>query len=463
MSSGNSGSSGVSLRARLYAAALIVVAVAMAASWIGLTALFTRHLERRVGGELNTHLSQLAGSVEIAADGTLSLLREPADPRFGRVGGGLYWEIAQGRVGGKFLASRSLWDERLALPAGVPDPGGIHVHDIRTKAGDSLLAHERVIVAPDASGRDRMLVIAAAIDRSEIEQLRTGFGRDLAPALLLLGFVLFGGFALQVEAGLRPLAPLRRKIAAIRSGSTSRLDTAVPIEISPLAEEINSLLEQREREVMRARDRAADLAHGLKTPLAALASDIARLRGKGENSIADQIAEVAETMRRQIERELVRARIRHNAMPSSAVLPAAEAIARTLARTPDAEGKGFDLAIAKDFSLRIDPQDLAEALGNLMENAIRHARTTVRLSGEVGDDSAVLHIEDDGAGMSEALMSAAQQRGTRLDMAGGSAGLGLAIAGEIVSACGGTLLLGNSSLGGLKASIALPIVEAIRG
>ncbi len=446
----------VSLRARLFGAALVVMVVTMAASWIGLTALFARHLERRVGQELDTHLRQLAGSVEIAADGSLSLLREPADPRFNRIGGGLYWEIVDASPVGKNIVSRSLWDERLASPPGFPDPGKVHVHDVAARDGSYLLLHERVIIAQDALKNERRLAISVAIDRSEIDLLRSGFGRDLAPALLVLGIVLFAGFALQVEAGLRPLAPLRRAIAAVRSGAATRLDTAVPFEIGPLADEINSLLEQREKEVSRARDRAADLAHGLKTPLAALASDIARLRERGENAIADQVAEIAETMRRQLERELVRSRIRHNAVSACAVVPVVEAVARTLARTPKAEGKVFDFAIANDFCMTIDEQDLAEALGNLMENAVRHARKVVRVSGLADAGLTTVHIEDDGDGMEENKMAVMRQRGARLDMAGGSAGLGLAIADDIVSANGGHLQLDKSALGGLKASLAIP-------
>lgn len=443
-----------SLRLRLYAAAIAVVIVAMAASWIGLTALFGRHLDRRVGQELDTHLQQLGGAVEFGEDGRLVLLREPADPRFARVFGGLYWQVADLTSGG-VMVSRSLWDQRLPPPQNVPEPGGVHVHDIAGPDGASLMAHERAIIVPHRGKQDHSILLTAAIDRAELDELRSGFGRDLAPALLLLGFVLLAGFAFQVEAGLRPLLPLREAVREVKSGRTRRLEAAVPAEIGPLADEIDALLESREAEMARARDRAADLAHGLKTPLAALASDVARLRQRGENDIAGGIEEVADGMRRHVERELVRARIRHGAAAPTPVAPVAEAVARTLARTPSGDGKAFDLDLDPEFTLAIDPDDLGELLGNLMENALRHARGVVRVSAARDEREARLSVEDDGQGMDEAAAETALARGGRLDMRG-SAGLGLAIVGDIATANGGELRLGRSPLGGLLAQFCLP-------
>ena len=82
-----------SLRVRLVAYAAGVMAIVLVAAGIGLTSLFSRHLERRVGVELDTHIVQLSGSLRIGADGALTLVRQPVDPRFNRIYGGLYWQI----------------------------------------------------------------------------------------------------------------------------------------------------------------------------------------------------------------------------------------------------------------------------------------------------------------------------------------------------------------------------------
>ena len=102
-------------------------------------------------------------------------------------------------------------------------------------------------------------------------------------------------------------------MADIRSGRRQHLPAKVPAEVKPLVEEVNALLDAQEREIERSRSRAADLAHGLKTPLAALAADAARLRKRGEQEIAQDIEAVGDAMRRHVDRELARARARGTA------------------------------------------------------------------------------------------------------------------------------------------------------
>jgi hypothetical protein len=106
-----------SLRLRLFAFAAIVVAAALLVTGFSLSALFSRHVERRVGQELDTHINQLIGGLRIDAQG-LSLVREPVDPRFQAVFGGLYWQVND-ITAKTVLRSRSLWDTYLEVPGDV--------------------------------------------------------------------------------------------------------------------------------------------------------------------------------------------------------------------------------------------------------------------------------------------------------------------------------------------------------
>jgi hypothetical protein len=92
-----------SLRLRLFAFAAIVVAAALLVTGFSLSALFSRHVERRVGQELDTHINQLIGGLRIDAQG-LSLVREPVDPRFQAVFGGLYWQVNDITAKARFCA-----------------------------------------------------------------------------------------------------------------------------------------------------------------------------------------------------------------------------------------------------------------------------------------------------------------------------------------------------------------------
>ncbi|MCB1473274.1 MAG: HAMP domain-containing histidine kinase [Rhodobiaceae bacterium] len=445
-----------SLRLRLVAFAALVMAVALVAAGFGLTALFSRHLERRVGQELDTHIAQLSGSLRIAADGTLSLAREPADPRFARVYGGLYWQVAD-QTAGRELRSRSLWDSELQLPADPLHPGTIHVHDTTGPDGAPLLVHEQLVLVPVA-GRDHELRVSVAINRQELAALEQGFARDVTPALALLGLVLLAGFAVQIGAGLKPMRAVRAGLADIREGRARRLAEAVPSEVAPLVREINELLDAQDADMARARDRAADLAHGLKTPLTALDSDIARLRDKGETAIAADIDELAARMRRHMERELARARIRHGRASDAPVATTLAGIVRTLQRTPAGDALAFDIDVPADLSVHVDADDLAELLGNLLENAARHAKGRVAVGAASSGGQVRIAVEDDGPGLAEDARAAVLARGKRLDEAGltGAAGLGLAIVQDILAAYGGELSLDPSLLGGLRASVTLP-------
>ncbi len=444
-----------SLRLRLFALAAAVMAVAMVTAGFGLTALFTRHLERRVGQELDTHLQLLAGGLRIDQAGALSLAREPADPRFSQVLGGLYWQIGEAATGRK-LVSRSLWDGTLELPPDELSTGAVHIHETSGPDGARLLVHERGILVT-ANAIEHKFRISVAVDRKEISQLGIGFARDLVPALGILGVVLLLGFAFQVGAGLRPLGTVQDALGAVRSGRARRLQINGPQEVEPLVNEVNALLEAQESEMIRARDRAADLAHGLKTPLTALSASVQRLRAKGESELAAEIDEQAERIRRHIERELARARVRHGKLTAQASVAASvAAIVRTLVQTPDGERLKFEQHVPLDMSVAVDADDLNEILGNLMENATRHARTVVRIGGAVNKGQVEFSVEDDGEGLSEEGRAKALLRGVRLDSKGNGAGLGLAIAQDIVAAYGGELELSKSPLGGLCASARLP-------
>lgn len=296
-----------SLRLRLVAGGIAAIVIALVIAGIGLTLLFERHVARTIAADLDVHLKQLLAGIDVDPQGRLVVTRPPADPRFADPLSGLYWHIAGDR--GQMLRSRSLWDTVLSIPDDNPLPGEIHHHEVQGPANARLLIAERRI-SLSIGGRTELVRVTVAADLARVSAAASAFARDLVVALGLLGLVLAIATSIQVSLGLRPLDALRRGIAGIRSGLSRRLPQAVPIEVRPLVEEVNALLDAQEREIERSRDRAADLAHGLKTPLAALAADASRLRERGEAAIARDIDMVGEAMSRHVDRELALARVR---------------------------------------------------------------------------------------------------------------------------------------------------------
>jgi signal transduction histidine kinase len=445
-----------SLKRRLLAAGASSIILALVIAGVGLLLLFERHVERRMTSELQTHLHQIVSGIDRAADGTLQVIRTPAEPRFLEPLSGLYWQVMI-EPKGLVLRSRSLWDAVLDLPADRLGDGEIHEHSISGPGGSSVLAVERAITLPESLGGERIRAVVA-LDRAEIHDAGLAFAADLVPSLALLAAILVAAAWVQVTVGLRPLDAVRRRLAAVRAGDANRLGTEFPDEVRPLAAEVDHLLEAQEKVIERARARAADLAHGLKTPLTILASDAAELRARGEERIADEIAVVTDSMQRHVERELARARAstRSHSGNSQSLRPIVERIVGVLQRAPRGHDLAWDVAVADDAYTQVDTQDLAEILGNLAENAVKWAGSKVRVTGRRDGAGVVVTIEDDGPGIPDQEAAAARTRGQRLDESQPGSGLGLAIVSDLVETHGGSLSLERSELGGLQAEVRLP-------
>lgn len=445
-----------SLRFRLLIAAAISITAALVIAGLGLVALFQYHVERRVGAELETYLSQIIGSTGITADGHIRVTQELADPRFRQPLSGLYWQI-QDDERPTLLRSRSLWDAVIELPEDELIPGRVHQHILSGPGDRPLLVRERqIIFQPDTGAR--RLRIAVAVDQRDVFAARDAFAADMLPYLALMAFVLSLAAWMQIRIGLAPLGAIRRGVVAIRSGARRRLSNAYPDEVMPLVEEMNGLLEAQEQAIDRARAWTADLAHGLKTPLMVLTADSQRLREQGNTAIADDLEQLAETMRRRVERELIRARARSGVQTRQAradIGAAVDGIVRTLKRTPRGSHLDWTVETPERIFAAIRPDDLGELLGNLLENASKWARRTVRVSVSRSDAVTVL-IEDDGPGVPDSQLKKLGLRGVRLDEQTQGTGLGLAIARDITEAYHGDLSFDRAALGGLAVTVRMP-------
>ena len=342
-----------SLRLRLVAGGIMAIMAALAIAGIGLTVLFERHIARTIADDLDVHLKQLIAGIDVDAEGQLVVVRPPADPRFADPLSGLYWQV--GSEDGQLLRSRSLWDTTLVLPNDQLSIGEVHRHEVRGPANARVLVAERGIKLNDQEAADAGPCSSSCRSR-RVSAAGQAFAKELAAALCVLGLVLAIATYIQVALGLRPLAVLRRDIADIRSGRSHRLWPAAPVEVQPLVDEVNALVEMQAQEIERSRSRAADLAHGLKTPLAALVSDAARLRERGEHAIAHDIEALGEAMSRHVDREMTRARVRANVRRSvgeaTELAPLVLSLIATLARTPAGIRLTFEPRIPEDATAR---------------------------------------------------------------------------------------------------------------
>jgi len=452
-----------SLRFRLFLAAIVTTGIALSIAGVGLTFLFERHVSRRVDSDLTVFLQRISAHIDINDDtGELDMLPEPGNrQRANMPFGGYYWQIVDN---GKVIrTSRSLWDQTIpAPPAKYADSTDIHRYLAPGPNDTLLVVMHRMVLLERPDGSSQKIELSVAVDNRWVSDPTDHFISDLVPSLALLAFVLIVATGLQLSIGLRPLEAIRREITAIRSGEQKKLSDNFPSEVQPLSDELNALLSAQDITLTRARNRAADLAHGLKTPLTALSGDIRRLREKGETELADDITQVVEIMNRHVGREMARARIRSSGIMRQAktpVLAAVTPLIETLARTPCGEGMDWQVTISPELTAPMDRDDFIECVGNLLENAARHAASRVAIDVRSSRDSIRITIEDDGAGIPLQERAGIQQRGHRLDVSGAGAGLGLAIVQDLVDAYNAEMTLGESHRGGLLVVIELPLSQ----
>jgi signal transduction histidine kinase len=438
-----------SLKLRLFAAAGLAISISLLVAGLSFYFIFQRYVERQAIAELDNHFVQLIASIRIDDAGKLRARTTLSDPRFQKPYGGLYWQINE--TGQAPLRSRSLFDEVLAAPPiGKITENSDSVHIIVGPNSSKLFASEKNLVLPLPGNGERKLEITMAVDRKDIDATVKSFGNDLISGMGLLYLVLLGASFLQVTIGLRPLESLRRGVETIRLGTAKNIVGAYPIEVSPLVEEVNGLLSERADQLERARQRASNLAHGLKTPLTVMSTLAENISAAGLKNEARDIQDGADQMRTLVERELARARMAsgHGAQLTN-ILPIVSKMIRALTKTTENTALLWRINVPDDAQIAMEPGDLLELVGNLLDNARKWAKTKV----QIGWTDGKLTIEDDGPGVPKAQMSKIQERGVRLDEKVSGTGLGLGIVRDLAEVYNFDLEFGRSNLGGLSVSI----------
>jgi signal transduction histidine kinase len=287
---------------------------------------------------------------------------------------------------------------------------------------------------------------------------RCGPEMALAAALcMVFGF-------LHVRRGLSPINQLRNRLTAVHKGVAARVGGGYPAEVQPLVDDLNALIEERERRVARAVAKAGDLAHGLKTPLAVLAHEAQQARAAGYGQLAAEIDQQIDRMRRQIDYHLAHARSAASAASPVARAPvaaSAEGLVRALERLHAERDLRIEIDAPEPHAFRGQREDLDEMLGNLLDNACKWARARVMLTCSKEGEQIVIAVDDDGPGIEPSMREAVMRRGVRSDEAAQGSGLGLAIVRDLAEIYGGSVLLEESPMGGARARLTLPVHDVV--
>lgn len=273
-----------------------------------------------------------------------------------------------------------------------------------------------------------------------------------------VAFVVGGLFL--VRKALAPFGTLRASLSSVREGRSREIEGGYPSEVQPLVNDLNALLEDRERAIARALTTAGDLAHELKTPLAVLAQEAEQVGAAGHDDLAATLRQQVQRMQRQVDYHLARARATASSRAAPglrcAVLPSVEGLVRTMRRLHAERELTIDADVSPAHEIRGRREDLDEMLGNLLDNACKWARSRVAIASSVDHDRLVISVDDDGPGLDPSMRAQVLQRGVRADQQVQGSGLGLAIVSDLAGLYGGSVTLETSPLGGTRAQLQLP-------
>ena len=257
---------------------------------------------------------------------------------------------------------------------------------------------------------------------------------------------------------LLPLRRLERQVREVEAGERVKLTGRYPSEIVGLADNLNTLIDTERRRLARYRNTLDDLAHSLKTPLAAMRTLLSEQRAKATRAgtrraepraRAHGSARVVSVAARARDR---RDGARHGARRRRADRRGPEANAR---QGVSRQARRCTVDVAPAAVFRGDPGDLTEILGNLMDNGYKYCKARVRVTARSTPERLVITVGDDGRGITAEEAATLFQRGKRADESVPGQGIGLAVVRETVELYRGTLDVGRSELGGAELRVEL--------
>ena len=454
-----------SLRARVVLWVSVALVVLFAVTIVGLDVAFRQSIDRALLEVLDAHVDGLVAAAEVGPDRRLTMPAGNLDPEFQVPNSGMFGAVFD-------TDGRAIWQSLSLLgrdfPADeLPEPGTRHYAKLDVPGFPPLDALLIGIVWEFPDKHTAPYTFAIAVSLEPYNQRQSAFRRDLVAwfgGITLTMLVVVGGLLTFV---LLPLRRLERQVREVEAGERVSLTGQFPTELVGLADNLNALIETERRRLERYRHTLDDLAHSLKTPLAAMQTLLTELHAKWKpppDPQIDALQRELERMDQRVSYQLRRARASGSTgfgTEPVAVAPIVDDLKLTLDKVYRDKQVACTLELAPGTLFRGDPGDLTEILGNLMDNAYKYCKSKVRVEGDSNAERLSIRVGDDGRGIGAELAQELGQRGKRADESVPGQGIGLAVVRETVELYRGTLSVGHSDLGGAQITIELARAGAL--
>jgi signal transduction histidine kinase len=449
------------VRVRTTLAATVVVGLALAIGGASLVLLLRRSQMSSLQSAATVRATEIAG---LAKAGRLPrpIPARPDDSSLVQV------VDAAGQV---VAASENIVGEgRLStfVPTGS-GPSVTTLHEL--PIGDAGAAYRLIAMRVTSPEGARVVYVAASL--SGVDENLRQVAAILATGLPFLLVLVAATTWVMVGRAFRPVARIRAEVADLSARDLSRRVPVPPAddEIARLARTMNAMLERLERASERERGFVGDASHELRSPIAALRAqlEVARSDRSRTWTAADQeTLEEVLRMERLVDNLLLLARSDAGSDGGSrATLDFDDVVLAEVRRARESSGTPVAVGPFRPVRVRGDAMALGRVVRNLLENAQRHATSSVTVELSAADGVVHLTVADDGAGVAAEDRERIFERFTRLDEARdrvhGGAGLGLAIARDVLRAHGGDVVVDHRIGGGALFVVTLPAVADIDG
>ena len=451
----------IPLRLKVTAAFVGAMAVVMAVIGVLVYFQFERELDAGINASLRARGGDLAALTRDSETSDQGAGRVPVSPA------GTFGQVLDAR--GRVLdgSGRPLDPRQRAAGRALLFP-----HELaRAKRGPTFFGRReeaRLFAQPVADGPGRVVVVGLQLEQREraLETLGGALGIGGPLGLLLAGLA---GYAI-ASGALSPVESMRRRAATISGEEPGERLPLPPArdELQRLGSTLNDMLARLEQALDRERAFVADASHELRTPLAILKAEL-ELAAREDSTRADlesavhSATEETERLIALSEALLVTARAEGGRLPVQRrfqpIRPVLERVAARFARREPDGGPQISVEAAEDLRAEVDAARLEQALGKLVDNAVRHGGGQVNVTAVPGEGDALeLHVTDHGDGFPPGFLEHAFERFTRADRGrtGRGAGLGLAIVAVVAQAHGGDAHAANRPSGGADVWLSLP-------
>ncbi|MCK9394394.1 MAG: ATP-binding protein [Methylobacter sp.] len=442
-----------SLSFRLLVSAGLVLAGFFALAAVVLEQGFRESAEQALKEKLQVHVYSLLSAAELKNNGDLNMPPNLPEPRFATPGSGLYGFI--------HLAKKNLiWRSPSAIGLDVIPPP-----ELKAGAMQFLLTeHNRyalhyAVIWKNVVGVEREYIFTVTEDAQFVSSQVERFRETLRTWLLALGVALMFIQLALLRWSLKPLRIIVKDLAAIEKGRKTHLDGDYATELEGLAGNLNAFINSERAHLERYRNALADLAHSLKTPLSILRG-CAESFSVNKATVKEQILRMDEIVEYQLQRAAAKGE--HKTAGTVDLSAVIKKISASLAKVYIDKNITFDIAVPEQSPVYYEEGDLYEIAGNLMDNACKWCRHTVKVNVSLSERkgrrnfAVLLEIEDDGPGIPVGKLAEILKRGVRADENIHGHGIGMAVVYDLVGLMGG-LLEGKKSeaLGGMKWSVYL--------